>query len=123
MGYKRKPNYHFDNQLSTGINKIPDNRVVVVSDFNGKLKTFTKKNNSTLNDGSTIQEAYDNNNIIFINDIDDLEESLSLKSNVGHTHVTRDIDGLDDILEQKADIEYVDSIISGPTIAQVLLYN
>jgi len=43
MGYSRKPNYHFKSKDETGIDKVPEGRIVVIEDYeNGISKTFVK---------------------------------------------------------------------------------
>jgi len=42
MAYRRKPIYQFDNKDSVGIDKIPNGSMVVVKDYDGVMKQFTK---------------------------------------------------------------------------------
>lgn len=63
MAYVRKPNYHFRTKLDTGIDKVPNGRVVVVEDFDGVVKTFVKSTNTGLTGTSTIVDAITGLNI------------------------------------------------------------
>ncbi|MHB8097989.1 MAG: Lcl domain-containing protein [Sulfuricurvum sp.] len=57
MAYVRKPNYHFRTKLDTGIDKVPNGRVVVVEDYDGITKTFMKVSSTGLTILSTIVDA------------------------------------------------------------------
>lgn len=58
MAYSKKPTYSFPDINSTGINKIPQGRIITVDDyFSGKPKMFLTEDLSSLNDSSTIQDA------------------------------------------------------------------
>lgn len=58
MAYSKKPTYSFPDINSTGINKIPQGRIITVDDYSsGKPKMFLTEDLSSLNDSSTIQDA------------------------------------------------------------------
>ena len=49
--YSRKPNYHFKDKNSTGIDKVPAGRQIIIEDYDGdgsgKIKKFVKKGGAT----------------------------------------------------------------------------
>ena len=57
MAYNRKPNYHFKTVNDTGIDEVPVGAFIVVEDFNGESKTFTKTSDTGLTSSSTIADA------------------------------------------------------------------
>lgn len=58
MAYSKKPTYSFSDSASTGINKVPSGRVVLVDNFNERPQAFiTLGDLSTLNDNTTIAQA------------------------------------------------------------------
>lgn len=58
MAYSKKPTYSFENLNSTGINKVPSGRVVLVDNVNERPQAFmTFGDLSTLNDNTTIAQA------------------------------------------------------------------
>ncbi len=63
MAYKRKPLYHFRDATEIGVNKIPLKKIITVEDTN---LIYIKDNNIGLVDGSTIQVAIDNDNLVLI---------------------------------------------------------
>jgi len=81
MAYVRKPNYHFKNKLETGIDKVPNGRVVVVEDYDGQVKTFVKENNTGLTFTSTIVGAQSASNIKDMSNSDNML-SLGAGSNI-----------------------------------------
>jgi len=70
MGYTRKPNYHFNTKLDTGIDKVPNSRLIVVEDYDGQTKTFLKVSSLGLTASSTIQDAFTAINIKAVVDTD-----------------------------------------------------
>lgn len=58
MAYSKKPTYSFETSASTGINKVPSGRVVLVDNFDERPQAFiTLGDLSTLNDDTTISQA------------------------------------------------------------------
>ena len=58
MAYSKKPTYSFENLNSTGINKVPSGRVVLVDNVDDRPQAFmTLGDLSTLNDNTTIAQA------------------------------------------------------------------
>lgn len=61
MGYQRKPNYHFSDKNATGIDKVPEGRVVIIDDYEGdgskQVKQFIKRKNDGITTTTTIQNA------------------------------------------------------------------
>ena len=58
MAYSKKPTYSFPDINSTGINKIPQGRIITVDDyFSGKPKMFLTNNLQSLSDSNTIADA------------------------------------------------------------------
>lgn len=58
MAYSKKPTYSFENLNSTGINKVPSGRVVLVDNVDDRPQAFmTFGDLSTLNDNTTIAQA------------------------------------------------------------------
>lgn len=58
MAYSKKPTYSFDDLNSTGINKVPSGRVVLVDNVDDRPQAFmTFGDLSTLNDNTTISQA------------------------------------------------------------------
>ena len=58
MAYSKKPTYSFENLNSTGINKVPSGRVVLVDNVDDQPQAFmTLGDLSTLNDNTTITQA------------------------------------------------------------------
>jgi len=78
--FEQKPVYHFKNGDDLGIDKVPDNRIVVVDDFRGHMRTFMKQNNDGVDASTTIEQAYDNNNIgqILKEEIIDLSDRTNI---------------------------------------------
>jgi len=60
MGYSRKPNYHFKSKNDTGIDKVPEGRVIIIEDYEGddsnKVRQFIKKSNNNISENSTIED-------------------------------------------------------------------
>lgn len=57
MAYKIKGNYHFVDETSTGIDKIPLGRVIEVDDFNGSPKSYKKVSRAGETPSTTISDA------------------------------------------------------------------
>jgi len=56
-GYKRRPMYYFDDENSTGLDKIPEGSTVVVKNYKGKPKQFVKGSATGLDSTTTIDAA------------------------------------------------------------------
>jgi hypothetical protein len=65
MAYKLKPNYHFINTDSVGIDKVPVGRLIVVEDYGNQheIKWLRKVSNIGLDETTTINEALTLNGI------------------------------------------------------------
>jgi hypothetical protein len=63
MSFNKKPIYQFEDKGQVGIMEVPDQRLVLVEDFDGRSYTFLKRNNTGVNQNTTIEEAYINNNL------------------------------------------------------------
>lgn len=63
MAYKRKPNYHFLTEMDLGINKVPNGRMIIVENFNNRIRCFLKISDWNLNNNSTIVEAVINGSL------------------------------------------------------------
>jgi len=48
VGYKRKPVYEFEDENSVGLHNIPDGSKVIVKNYKGKPKEFTKRDSTGL---------------------------------------------------------------------------
>lgn len=57
MSYRRKPNYHFRTENDIGIYKVPIGRLIVVEDFDGRIRCFLKLNDWNVSVESTIIES------------------------------------------------------------------
>ena len=57
MAYRRKPNYHFLTELDKGIYKVPKGRMIIVENFDGRLRCFLKLNDWHLHEDSTILDS------------------------------------------------------------------
>lgn len=81
MAYSKKPTYSFPDINSTGINKIPQGRIITVDDyFSGKPKMFLTNNLQSLSDRSTISDAI-NQGLLIENVVsDEYSPYLILKS-------------------------------------------
>ena len=60
-----KPIYMFDDTNDTGINKVPDNAMVMIKDSDGAgtLKQILKISNTNLDDNSTISDFLNDSNL------------------------------------------------------------
>jgi len=61
MAYISKPNIHFANKLSTGIDKVPNGMMVIIEDYDGTIKSFIKNNNTNITSTTQIQDLFDSN--------------------------------------------------------------
>ena len=60
MAYSKKPVYQFENETSTGINKIPQGRVITIDSYEGEAKMYIVTGSTKdLTDTTTIKEAVD----------------------------------------------------------------
>ena len=66
MSYKRKPIYQFESKDSTGIDKVPLSRLLVIEDFYGAYKQFIKNSSANLTENSTIEDAFNLGNLTSI---------------------------------------------------------
>lgn len=57
MAYRRKPNYHFRSENDVGIFRVPMGRLIIVENFQGKVRCFLKISDWNITEESTILEA------------------------------------------------------------------
>ena len=57
MAYSKKPTYSFADENSTGINKVPQGRIVTIDSYFGKPKMFLTGDLKALTDDKTIEDA------------------------------------------------------------------
>jgi hypothetical protein len=57
MAYRRKPNYHFLTEMDKGIYKVPNGRMIIVENFNNKVRCFLKISDWNLHVNSTILDS------------------------------------------------------------------
>ena len=57
MAYSKKPTYSFADENSTGINKVPQGRIVTIDSYFGKPKMFLTGDLKSLTDDKTIEDA------------------------------------------------------------------
>jgi hypothetical protein len=81
MGYNRKPNYHFKTKNDTGIDKVPNGRIIVVEDYDGSVKTFSKVSNNGLNSTTTIENFANSHSSLGITDENELDNQIKQVTN------------------------------------------
>ena len=82
MAYSKKPTYSFPDINSTGINKIPQGRIITVDDyFSGKPKMFLTNNLQSLSDSNTIADAIGQGLLIENPDKNEVNTLLGTKAN------------------------------------------
>lgn len=104
MSYDLKPIYHFDNLTSTGINKVPLNRFIVVEAAPGAAQWYIKIEVDGLTDTSTISDAIaagvlrapldEKRNVSDSYTKAEMDAEFSLKMNVGETLSATEIEAL-----------------------------
>ena len=57
MAYSKKPTYSFADENSTGINKVPQGRIVTIDSYFGKPKMFLTGDLKALTDDKTVEDA------------------------------------------------------------------
>jgi len=63
MAVQKKPIYVFEGPGDTGINIVPDTRMVMVEDTHN---VYVKKHNNGLGNTSTVQDAINNGNMVLL---------------------------------------------------------
>lgn len=114
MAYKLKPNYHFANTDSVGIDKVPVGRLIVVEDYGNQheIKWLRKVSNYGLDETTTINEAITLNGLNSPLDakrdfsdsysITEVDSMLTLKRDVSDSYDKTEVDLA---LSLKRDIE------------------
>lgn len=85
MAYSKKPTYSFETSASTGINKVPSGRVVLVDNFDERPQAFiTLGDLSTLNDDTTISQALEKGFLRrFDTSVEDFDKSVLTPGELG----------------------------------------
>ncbi len=87
MAYDRKPLYHFTDATKTGIDKVPEDRVIYIEDT---AILYTKVSDTGLTGTSTITDAITNGNIIELINIPpagNLDSDGTIPMDVGYAPV------------------------------------
>jgi len=97
MAYKLKPNYHFADDLQTGIDKVPIGRIIVCEDFGNSnvIKWLKKVSNTGLTLTTTIEDAWIAGN---------LEDSDELKRDVSDSYSQTETDALLSVKPNSTDV-------------------
>jgi len=76
MSYITKPSYIFRDKFSTGVAEVPINSLIIVNDFNGKIKQFFKNDSTiSISNTNTIEECFALNAIKEISNINYIKTS------------------------------------------------
>ena len=59
MAYSTGPSYNFKDKTSTGIDKVPVGRIVLVEDYDGKFRAFIKQTDVGMTSLTTVEQARD----------------------------------------------------------------
>jgi hypothetical protein len=104
MSYELKPIYHFDNLTSTGINKVPLNRLIIVEAAPGTAQWYIKIEAGGITDTSTISDAIaegilrapldEKRDVLDSYTKAEIDGEFSLKMNIGETLSVTEIEAL-----------------------------
>lgn len=134
MAYKLKPNYHFENTSSLGLDKVPVGRFVIVEDVgpNNEIVWYKKVSQDlrdvegvvigTLDETHTINDALTYNCIISPLDlkvnrdevytITEIDSMLTLKADAATTYSKNDVDSTFRTITDSYSVAQVDAIIN-----------
>ena len=115
MAYSKKPTYSFPDINSTGINKIPQGRIITVDDYSsGKPKMFLTNNLQSLSDRSKISDAINQGLLIENPDKDEVNNLLNTKANQATTYTKTEVNNL---VNTKANWNAIVNLTGDQTIA------
>ena len=83
MANNRIPNYHFASKDSTGIVDVPVGRMIIIEDYDGKMRAFIKKSNIGLSSLTKISQA--------LNSLESVSTGINIAEVVTQTVGTTDL--------------------------------